>query len=35
VVLAVLDLTMVPLGTVFGIYAIWVLMQDDAAELFT
>jgi hypothetical protein len=35
VVLAVLDLTMVPIGTLFGIYAIWALMQDDAAELFT
>jgi hypothetical protein len=34
-VLAVLDLTMVPIGTLFGIYAIWVLMQDETTELFT
>lgn len=34
-VLAVLDLALVPIGTVFGIYAIWVLMQDETVELFS
>jgi len=34
-VLAILDLVLVPLGTLFGAYAIWVLMQDDAIELFS
>jgi hypothetical protein len=33
-ILAVVDLVLVPVGTVFGIYAIWVLMQDETAELF-
>jgi hypothetical protein len=33
-VLAVVDLTLIPVGTLFGIYAIWALMQDETAELF-
>jgi MFS family permease len=33
-VLAVLDLLLVPIGTLFGIYAIWVLMQDETEALF-
>ncbi len=33
-VLAVVDLALIPVGTLFGIYAIWVLMQDETAELF-
>jgi len=34
-VLAVLDLLLVPIGTLFGIYAIWVLMQDEAEAMFS
>ena len=33
-VLSVLDLAVVPIGTLFGIYTIWVLMQDEVEELF-
>lgn len=33
-VLSVLDLMNIPIGTAVGIYAIWVLMQDETAELF-
>jgi len=33
-ILAVLDLFMVPIGTALGIYSIWVLMQDETAEMF-
>jgi hypothetical protein len=33
-VLAVLDLFIIPIGTLFGIYTIWVLMQDETARLF-
>lgn len=33
-VLAVLDLLFIPIGTVYGIYAIWVLMQDETEALF-
>jgi len=33
-ILAVFDLTLVPLGTLYGIYAIWVLMQDETAQMF-
>ena len=32
--LSVLDLMLIPLGTLFGIYAIWALMQDEVGELF-
>lgn len=34
-ILAVLDLTMVPVGTLFGIYTIWVMLQDGAEQLFS
>ena len=33
-VLAVLDLLLIPVGTLFGIYAIWVLMQDETEAMF-
>jgi hypothetical protein len=33
-ILAVLDVFMVPIGTALGIYSIWVLMQDETAEMF-
>ena len=34
-ILAVLDLTMVPVGTLFGIYTIWVMLQDGTEQLFS
>ncbi len=34
IILAVIDLFNVPLGTAFGIYAIWVLIQEDTIKLF-
>lgn len=33
-VLAVLDLFNIPVGTAVGAYSIWVLVQDETAELF-
>jgi hypothetical protein len=33
-VLAVFDLMAMPIGTIFGFYAIWVLLQDESAVLF-
>jgi hypothetical protein len=33
-VLAVLDLFNIPVGTAVGAYTIWVLMQDETAQLF-
>jgi hypothetical protein len=33
-VLAVFDLMAVPIGTAFGLYAIWVLIQDETVALF-
>jgi hypothetical protein len=33
-VLAVFDLMAIPVGTLFGFYAIWVLMQEETAALF-
>ena len=32
-ILAVLDLFNIPIGTVIGIYSIWVLMQDETQQL--
>ena len=32
--LAVLDLFQVPIGTIIGIYTIWVLVHDETAQLF-
>jgi hypothetical protein len=34
-VLAVFDLTNVPIGTLLGGYSIWVLMQDEAVGMFS
>jgi tRNA A-37 threonylcarbamoyl transferase component Bud32 len=33
-ILAVLDLLNIPIGTAIGIYAIWVLLNDETAQLF-
>ena len=33
-VLAVMDLVFIPIGTLIGIYALWVLLQEDTAKLF-
>jgi hypothetical protein len=33
-ILAVFDLVNVPVGTLFGIYTIWVMMQDGTEQLF-
>jgi hypothetical protein len=35
IVLSILSLTMVPLGTVVGIYGLWVLFNSDTERLFT
>ena len=34
-IIAVLDLLWVPIGTVIGVYTIWVLLQDETVQLFT
>jgi len=34
IVVAVLDLFNIPIGTAIGIYALWVLTEDNAAEYF-
>ena len=33
-IIAVLDLMFIPLGTLIGIYELWVLLQEDTAKLF-
>ena len=33
-ILSVFNLVNIPIGTAVGIYTIWVLMQDETAELF-
>lgn len=33
IVIAVIDLLYIPLGTLLGIYALWVLLQDETAKL--
>ena len=33
-VIAVMDLVFIPIGTAIGIYALWVLLQEDTAKLF-
>jgi hypothetical protein len=33
-VLSVFDLINIPIGTIVGIYSIWVLVRDDTVELF-
>jgi hypothetical protein len=32
-IIAVMDLFLIPFGTLFGIYTIWVLMQDETITL--
>jgi hypothetical protein len=34
-ILAVFDLMNIPIGTIVGVYTIWVLLQDETAALFT
>lgn len=33
-ILSFLSLIMFPIGTAYGVYAIWVLMKDETAQLF-
>lgn len=33
-IIACLDLICVPIGTIIGIYELWVLLQDETAQLF-
>jgi hypothetical protein len=33
-VIAVIDLMFIPIGTLIGIYELWVLLQEDTAKLF-
>lgn len=33
-ILAVLDLVQIPIGTVIGMYSIWVLIQDETVMIF-
>jgi hypothetical protein len=35
IVLAILDLLNIPIGTIIGIYALWVLLNDKTSQLFT
>jgi len=34
-IIAVLDLFIIPIGTVIGVYSLWVLLNDETAKLFT
>jgi hypothetical protein len=34
-IVACMDLLWIPLGTIFGIYELWVLLQNETTELFT
>jgi tRNA A-37 threonylcarbamoyl transferase component Bud32 len=34
IILAILDLIQIPIGTAIGIYALWVLLNDETARLF-
>jgi hypothetical protein len=34
IILAILDLFNIPIGTALGIYSLWVLLQDETAQLF-
>jgi hypothetical protein len=34
IVVAALDCLYIPIGTLLGVYSIWVLMQDDTVKLF-
>jgi hypothetical protein len=33
-IIAVMDLLFIPIGTLIGIYELWVLLQEDTAKLF-
>jgi hypothetical protein len=33
-IVSALDLLNIPIGTIIGVYSIWVLVQDDAVKLF-
>jgi hypothetical protein len=33
-VIAVIDLMFIPIGTLIGVYELWVLLQEDTAKLF-
>jgi len=33
-IIAVIDLLLIPIGTITGIYTIWVLLQDETIQLF-
>jgi hypothetical protein len=33
-IIAVIDLMFIPIGTLIGIYALWVLLQEDTTKLF-
>jgi len=33
-VIAVMDLMFIPIGTLIGVYELWVLLQEDTAKLF-
>ena len=33
-ILACMDLVQIPIGTIIGIYVLWVLLQDETAEIF-
>jgi hypothetical protein len=33
-IIAVLDLFMIPIGTIIGIYELWVLLNEDTVKLF-
>lgn len=34
VIVAILDLINIPIGTAFGIYALWVLLNEETAQIF-
>jgi hypothetical protein len=34
VILAAFDLVNIPFGTLFGVYALWVMLQEDTEQLF-
>lgn len=33
-IIAILDLMFIPIGTLIGVYELWVLLQEDTAKLF-
>jgi hypothetical protein len=33
-IIAVVDLLFIPIGTLIGVYELWVLLQEDTAQLF-